>query len=125
MDDGIPSSSSDSAMTSKKKKNRRSTFKIQMKKYCLYLKAKDYALFKIRSKRPNFVLNPLKYMLNLVVDIISLQQLEYEMERADLPDDCIFWKLDIVVILPPLTHIFNLSKPLNEYFKIFRKNNIH
>ena len=25
-------------------------------------------------------------MLNPVVDIISLQQLEYEMERADIPD---------------------------------------
>ena len=52
-------------------------------------------------------------MLNHVVDIISLQQLEYEMERVDLPDDYIFLKLDIVVTLLSLTHISNLSKPLN------------
>ena len=52
-------------------------------------------------------------MLNLIVDSISLQQLEYEMERDDPPDDNIFLKLDIVVILPSLTHIFNFSKSLN------------
>ena len=50
-----------------------------MKKHYLYLKAKGDPLFKIRPKRPAFVLNSLKDMLNLVVDIISLQQLEYEM----------------------------------------------
>ena len=87
MDDGIPSSSSDSEMTSKKKKNRRATFKNQMEKHCLYLKAKDDALFKIRSKITAFVLKPLKAMLNPIAEIIYLQQLEYEMERADLPDD--------------------------------------
>ena len=27
-------------------------------------------------------------MLKSVVDRLSLQQLEYEMERADIPDDC-------------------------------------
>ena len=48
MDDVIPSSSSDSAMTSKRNKNRRSTFKTQMKKYCLSLKGEDDALFKNR-----------------------------------------------------------------------------
>ena len=44
-------------------------------KYSLYLKAKDDALFKNRSKIPAFVLKPLKDMLNLVVYTISLQQL--------------------------------------------------
>ena len=92
MDDVIPLSSYDSAMTPKKKKNQRSTFKIQMKKHCLSLKSKDDELFKIRSKIPAFVLNPLKDMLNLVVYRISLQQLEHEMERADLPDDYFFLK---------------------------------
>ena len=87
MDGGIPSSSSDSAMISKKKKNRRAPFKIQTEIQCLSLKAKNDALFKIRSKITAFVLNPLKAMLNLVVDIISLQQLDYEMERANIPDD--------------------------------------
>ena len=31
--------------------------------------------------------------LNLVVDIISLQQFEYEIERADLPDDYNFFEI--------------------------------
>ena len=57
-----------------------------MKKYCLSLKAKYDALFKIISKRPTFVQKPLKSVLNLVVDRIFLQQPEYEMERADVPD---------------------------------------
>ena len=38
IDDGIPSSSSDSAMTSKENKNRRATSKIQMKIYFYLLK---------------------------------------------------------------------------------------
>ena len=79
MDDGIPLPSSDSAMIPKKKKNCRATFKT--------LKAKDDALLNIRPKRPAFVLKPLKSMLNPVIDRISLQQLEYEMERVDIPDD--------------------------------------
>ena len=87
MDDGIPSSHSDSTMTPKKKKNGRATFEIQMKKHCLSLKSKDDALFNIRSKIPAFVLKPLKAILNLVVDRISLQHFGYEMERANLPDD--------------------------------------
>ena len=32
-------------------------------------------------------MNPLQTMLNHVIDTLSLQQLEYEMDRADLPDD--------------------------------------
>ena len=55
MDNGIPFLSSDSSMTSKKKKNRPATFEIQIKKRCLSLKAKDDALFKISSKRPAFL----------------------------------------------------------------------
>ena len=47
-------------------------------------------------------------MLNLVVDRISLQQFEYEMERADLHDDYIILKSYIVATLYSLTHIFNL-----------------
>ena len=46
----------------------------------------DDALFKIRSKSPAFVLNPIKAMLKLAVDIISLQQLEYEMYCSDPPN---------------------------------------
>ena len=39
-------------------------------------------------KKPAFLLKPLMAMLKLVVDRISIQQLEYEMERADLTDNC-------------------------------------
>ena len=45
MDDGIHLSSFDSAMKSKEKKNRRATFKIQIKIHCLSLKADDNAMF--------------------------------------------------------------------------------
>ena len=84
-----------------------------MKKHYLSLKAQDDALFKNSLKKTGFVLKPLNAMLNHVLDILSLQQLEYEMERVDLPDDYNFLKLDIVVTLFYITHIFNLSKPLN------------
>ena len=61
-----------------------------MKRHCLSLKSKDDKLFNIDSKISVFLLKALKYMLNLVVDRISVQQLEYEIERTDLPDDSIF-----------------------------------
>ena len=32
-------------------------------------------------------MNPLKSMINHVVDILSTQNLEYEMEVVDIPDD--------------------------------------
>ena len=48
MDDGIPSPSSDSAMTSKRKNNRRALYKNSNEKHCLYLKSEDDALFKNR-----------------------------------------------------------------------------
>ena len=43
----------------------------------------DDELFKNRSKIPAFALIPLKSMLNFEVNILSLQQLEYEMDRTD------------------------------------------
>ena len=58
-----------------------------MKEHCLSLKSKDDVLFKIESKMTAFVMKPSKSMLNLVVDRIYIQQLQYEMERADLQDD--------------------------------------
>ena len=87
MENGITSSSSDSEMPPNRKEIRHATFKIQMKIHCYSLKAEHYALFKNRLKKPAFVLKPLKAILNPVVDRSSLQQLEYEMERDDLPDD--------------------------------------
>ena len=78
-------------MTSKKKKNCRGTIKIQMKIHCLSFKSKDDTLSNIRSDRPTFVLKPLNSMMNLVVDRISFQQLDYKMERTDLLDDSIIF----------------------------------
>ena len=40
-----------------------------------------------------FALNPLKNMLTYVVDRISLQKLEYEMKRVDLPDDYNYFEI--------------------------------
>ena len=68
MEDGTPSSSSDSEMASKEKKNRRSTFKIEMKMHCYSLKIDDDALLKNRSKVPAFVIRPLKTTPNFEVD---------------------------------------------------------
>ena len=51
-------------------------------------------------------------MLNLEGDRISIQQLEYEMDRTDYPVDYNFLKDGIVVTLTSLTQIFNLSKPV-------------
>ena len=50
MDDETPSSSSDSEMSSKEKKNRRSAFKIEIKMHCLSLKKQDDSLFNNSSK---------------------------------------------------------------------------
>ena len=72
----------------------------------------DDALFKNVLKRPAFVLRPLEYMLNFEVNRLSLQQLEYEMDRLDYPVAYNYLKSDIAVTLPSLTHILNLSKPL-------------
>ena len=44
MENGTPSSSSDSEISAKEKKKRRSTLKIQTKMHCLSLKAQDDAL---------------------------------------------------------------------------------
>ena len=90
MDDGIPSPSSDSVMISKEEKNRRATAKIQIKIHFLSLKEEDDTLFKNREK-PAFVLRLLKAKFKNVVGRLSLQQLEYEMDFTDLPDDYNFF----------------------------------
>ena len=43
----------------------------------------DDDLFKDSPKRPTFVLSQFLTMLNLEVDILSLHQLEYEMDCTD------------------------------------------
>ena len=54
---------------------------------CYSLKTQDDALFKNRLKIPAYEIRPLKYMLNFEVDILSLHQIEYEMDRTDYPVD--------------------------------------
>ena len=85
----------------------------------------DDVLFKNWSKIPTCVLRPFLNMLNVEVDRLFLQKLEYEMYHTDYPVDYIFLKLDIVVTLTPLTQIFNFSNPGIYYFHIFFNNNIH
>ena len=58
----------------------------------ILFKTQDDAMFKNGSKRPTFVLRPLKAMLNFEVDRLSLQQLEYKMDRTDYPVDYSFLK---------------------------------
>ena len=53
----------------------------------------DDALFKNSSKRPAFVLRPLRSMLNYEVDRLSFQQLEYEMDRTDYLVDYICFEI--------------------------------
>ena len=57
---------------------------------CNYIKSEDNALFKNSSKRPAFVLRPLKYILNFEVHRLSLQQLEYKMDHTGYPVDYIY-----------------------------------
>ena len=99
MDDGINLSSSDYATTSKRKKNRRDMFISQMKKYCLSLKVKDDELFSNRSKNPGIVLKPLNDTINHVVDILCLQQLEYDLSRSFIMkwNELIFLMITIVI----------------------------
>ena len=72
MNDGTPLLSSDSEMASKVKKNHRATFEKYNKMHCYSLEIDDDALFKNMSKRPAFVLRPLKPMLNFEVEKLSL-----------------------------------------------------
>ena len=49
--------------------------------------------FKNKSKIPTFVIMPFLTMLNLEVNILSLQQLEHETDRIYYPVDYIFLKI--------------------------------
>ena len=59
----------------------------KMKFNYLYLGLDDDELFKNRSQISKFVIRPFLAMLNLEVDRISLQKLEYKMDRTDYPFD--------------------------------------
>ena len=59
----------------------------------MLLKLNDVDLFKNRSKRPTFVTIPFLTMLNLKVDRISIQKLEYEMYCTDYRADYNFFEI--------------------------------
>ena len=95
MNNGTPSSSSDSKKASKIKrilkrslvKNCHAVFDKRMKFNCHALKLDDDDLSKNRSKRPTFVTRPFLTIINYEVDRISLKQFEYGMDRNDYPID--------------------------------------
>ena len=95
INDGTSLSFSDSEMAFKIKRSlKRSfvqschdTFDKKMKFNCHALKLDDDDMFKNRSKIPAIVLGPLKAMLYFEVGILSLQQLEYEVDCTDYPVD--------------------------------------
>ena len=68
MDDGTPSSSSDTSTTSKIENNLHDTFKLQMKNNCLSLRSWDDELFKNGQIKPGIVLKTLKAMIDHEVD---------------------------------------------------------
>ena len=78
----------------------------------LSLKMYDDDLFNNISKISTFVIRPFLTMLYLEVDIISLQQLYYEMDRTDYPVNYNFFEIGYLVTLTSLTQIFNSSKPV-------------
>ena len=86
-----PLSSFDSEIVSMVKKNHHATFEKYINMRCYSLKTDEGALFKNISKIPTFVIRPLNPMLNFEEDILSLQQLEYEMYCTDYPADYNFF----------------------------------
>ena len=54
---------------------------------CYYYKVEYDALFKNIPKRPEFAIRPLKSIIDFDVDILSLQQLEHEMDCTKYPDN--------------------------------------
>ena len=102
INNGSPSSYSDCEMGSKIKKrflkNCHATFDKKMKFNCHALKFDDDYLFKNSSKKiPTFVTSPFLTMLNVEVGRISLQQLEYEMNRTGYPADYNFFEIGYCV----------------------------
>ena len=88
---------SDSEMASKIKKRFvkyfHATFDKKKKINCISLIMDDEDQFKNRSKRPTFVLRLFLTMLNLEVERLSPQKLEYEMDCTDYPVDYNFFEI--------------------------------
>ena len=59
---------------------------------CHAIKLDHDDLFKNRPKRRTFLLRPFLTILNLEAERISLQKLDYEMDRTDYPVDYSFLK---------------------------------
>ena len=53
----------------------------------------DNELFQNRTRKPTFVLCSFQQFLNSKLDILSLQQLEYETDFTDYPDKYNFFEL--------------------------------
>ena len=64
-----------------------------MDRRCGELIVADNFLFKNRKAFPKFVLAPLRGFLNQKLDILSLQQLECEMDSTGYPDHQNFFEL--------------------------------
>ena len=94
-------------------------------KYCLSLKAEDGALLNIRSKNLPLYWSHWGPCWTLSLTEFLSNNLSMKWSTLIFLMITIFLKLDIVVTLPSLTHIFSLSNPLKQYFHIFRKKTIH
>ena len=97
MNNGTLLSSSDSEITSKIRKSFvksfHATFDKKTKINCISLILDDGDQFKNRSKVRTFLLRPFLTMLNLEVDRLSLQKLEYEMYCTDYPINYNFFEI--------------------------------
>ena len=62
------------------------------KRFEILIKA-DNVMFKNRKIFPKFVLTPFQNFLDSKLDILSLQQLEFEMDSTGYPDDYSFFEL--------------------------------
>ena len=90
------SSSNDETAPKYKKsfgRNKNAKFNEFMVRKCSDLLEADKVLFKTRKYLPQFVLAQLRAFLNSKLDRLSLQQLEYEMDSTEYPDDHNFFEL--------------------------------
>ena len=119
IDNGTPSLSSDSEMTSKIYIKIVRIYHAHLTKIrkvnCHSLIKDDDDLFKNTSKRPSFVLRPLKTMLNFELDRLYLQQLEYELDCTDFPLEYD----DILVTLTPLYTYIQLEQATKSIISYF------
>ena len=91
----------------------------------IILKTRMMHCLRIVKKKPFLLISPLNTMLNFEVDILSLQKLEYEMDRTDFPVDYIFFEIGYCGHPNfPYGHI-KLEKATKLILSNLRQNNIH